>query len=413
MRPNISSTGSNARQEIYHRAVAVVGLVIIVATMSAKLEADTGSCGDASITLPFIDVPSGNIFFCSIAEAFFSGLTNGTDATHYSPSASVSREQMAAFVTRTMDQSLKRRSVRAALQQFWTTQTADNLGVTTLTFSPSLLASDGADLWVAGSGGLVARVRASDGRLIETWTGAGGSAFATLAATGKVFVISLTNPGSLFQIDPTQPAGSVTTLTSLLGPFPEGVAFDGQNIWVANTSNQPGTGSVSKVSLNPINVVTFTTSFSQPLGMVFDGSNIWVTDRGDNTLKKLGSNGAVLLSIGVGISPRAVAFDGTNIWIPNFFSDTVTVVRTTGGLSGTVLATLSGNGLLNPVQAAFDGERILVTNFNGSSLSLWKASDLTPIGTFSTGPGTSPVGACSDGLNFWVTLQGTNKLARF
>ena len=81
MVPNISSTGSNARQYVYHRAVAVVGLVIIVATLSAELKADTGSCGDASITLPFLDVPSGNIFFCSIAEALFSGLTNGTSAT--------------------------------------------------------------------------------------------------------------------------------------------------------------------------------------------------------------------------------------------------------------------------------------------------------------------------------------------
>jgi len=156
---------------------------------------------------------------------------------------------------------------------------------------------------------------------------------------GKVFVISLSNPGSLSQIDPTQPAGSVTTLTSALGPYPEGIAFDGQNIWVANTSNLPGTGSVSKVSLNPINVVTFTTSFNQPVGILFDGSNIWLTDKGDNTIKKLGSNGAVLLSIGVGSSPRAIAFDGTNIWVPNSFSNTVTVVRATGGLSGTVLAT--------------------------------------------------------------------------
>ena len=202
------------------RATLLISLIVSVTFLSTRLLADTGTCGGQMITLPFMDVSAGNIFFCSIAEAFFSGLTNGTDATHYSPSASVSREQMAAFVTRTMDQSLKRRSMRAALQQFWTTQTADNLGVTTLTFPPSLLASDGADLWVAGSGGLVARVRASDGRLIETWTGTagGGGAFATLAAMGKVFVISLSNPGSLFQIDPTQPAGSVTTLTSLLGP---------------------------------------------------------------------------------------------------------------------------------------------------------------------------------------------------
>jgi hypothetical protein len=89
------------------------------------------------------------------------------------------------------------------------------------------------------------------------------------------------------------------------------------------------------------------------------------------------------------------------------------VVRATGSLAGTVLATLTANGLSGPIQAAFDGERVLSTNLNGSSVSLWKASDFTPIGTFSTGTTTLPYGACSDGLNFWVTLSGTARLARF
>jgi len=62
--------------------------------------------------LPFTDV-MGSPFFCQIAEAFFSGLTNGTSATTFSPSQNVTREQMAAFTTRTMDQSLKRGSRRA------------------------------------------------------------------------------------------------------------------------------------------------------------------------------------------------------------------------------------------------------------------------------------------------------------
>ncbi len=47
--------------------------------------ADTGTCGGAMVTLPFTDV-AGNIFFCQIAEAYFSGLTNGTTPTTYSPS---------------------------------------------------------------------------------------------------------------------------------------------------------------------------------------------------------------------------------------------------------------------------------------------------------------------------------------
>ena len=65
-----------------------VGLIAAVVASSDRTRADTGMCGGASITLPFTDVPSSNIFFCSIAEAFFAGLTNGTGATTYSPSQS-------------------------------------------------------------------------------------------------------------------------------------------------------------------------------------------------------------------------------------------------------------------------------------------------------------------------------------
>ena len=66
-----------------------------------------------------------------------------------------------------------------------------------------------------------------------------------------------------------------------------------------------------------------------------------------------------------------------------------------------------------PAAAAFDGERVLVTNFIGNSVSLWRAADLTALGSFATGSSTQPFGACSDGINFWVALSGTGKLARF
>jgi hypothetical protein len=91
-------------------------------------------------------------------------------------------------------------------------------------------------------------------------------------------------------------------------------------------------------------------------------------------------------------------------------SSTVTVVRAS---TGTVLATLTGNGLQFSQTAAFDGERVLITNDFGNSLSLWKAADLSPLGSVSTGSDTHPVGACSDGRNFRITLLDTGKLARF
>jgi hypothetical protein len=63
------------------------------------------------------------------------------------------------------------------------------------------------------------------------------------------------------------------------------------------------------------------------------------------------------------------------------------------------------------MQAAFDGERVLVTNFGGDSVSLWKAADLTPMGTFPIP--ARPYGVCSDGTKFWVSLRDSNQIVSF
>jgi len=276
-----------------------------------------------------------------------------------------------------------------------------------------MVKSDGADLWVTMPGtATVSRVRASDGKLLDTWTGATG-AFGVLIAIGKVFVAGTGSPGHLYSLDPTLAGTAVTTVTNITNN-PLGIAFDGQHIWTANQ----GTGSVSIVTLSPLSVSTATTGFTVLHGIVYDGTNMWVTDHSGgavNKLRQLNPSGAILQSVDVGTDPEFPAFDGTNIWVPNRTSDNVTVVRATGSLAGTVLATLTGNGQNGSYSAAFDGARILITNADGNSVSLWNASDLTPIGTtsFTTGAGSFPQGACSDGLNFWITLTLTNKLARF
>jgi hypothetical protein len=403
------------KQSYALRITLLISLMVTPTVLSTRLRADTGTCGAGNTTLPFTDVPATNIFFCSIASAYFTGLTNGTSATTYSPANNVTREQMAAFITRTMDQSLKRGSERAVAKKWWTPQTADSLTLTTVGGLPEQVEFDGTDLWVANrTDGTVMRVRASDGKLLDTWTGGRGIATAIVTAMGRIFVAGPVGfyPGRIYMIDPTQPAGAMTILTSSLGYDPQGITFDGQRIWVADSN-----GSVSIVSLNPTTVTTVPTGFSRPKGMLYDGSNIWVTDNGANTLLKLSSEGSILQTINVGTGPQFPVFDGTNIWVPNFNSSSVTVVRVKDTLSNPlanpfVLATLTGNGLGTATVAAFDGERILVTNQFESSASLWKAADLTPLGFVPTGDSTRPVGACSDGLNFWIVLRQTGKLAR-
>jgi hypothetical protein len=391
----------------------LLAAMIVATVASTHLRADMGTCGGSSFTLPFTDVPAANVFFCSIAEAYFAGLTNGTTGTTYSPSANVPREQMAAFVTRTMDQSLKRGSRRASLNQWWTPSSRNDLALTDVGVAPGGVVCDGADVWIANGDASISRVRASDGKLLDTWTGASGGRN-LVAAKGRIFVAGGGGAlgGRLYRIDPRDPAGAVTMLSDMLGDSPYGVTFDGARVWTANIG-----GSVSIVELSPVSVTTVTAGFSYLAGILYDGSNIWVTDDMDNTLMKLDSNGAILQTFPTSFGPGQPAFDGTNIWVPNYFG-TVTVVRvkdSNGNALATpfILATLSGNGLDGAEVAAFDGERILITNLIGNSVSLWKAADLIPLGSVGTGANSNPLGACSDGLNFWISLQQSGKLVRF
>lgn len=198
------------------RLFLIAFIIAVLTAASARQKADSEMCGGAAINLPFTDV-GGNIFFCEIAEAYFSGLTNGTTPTTFSPAQNVPREQMAAFATRTLNQSLARRSRRAALNQFWTTKPLydANLGTTVVGGNPVHVACDGADLWVTSiDSGTVSRVRASDGKLLGTWTGATG-AHGVLVAMGRVFITGQNSSGgALYQIDPTVPAGPVTLLSN-------------------------------------------------------------------------------------------------------------------------------------------------------------------------------------------------------
>ena len=223
---------------------------------------------------------------------------------------------------------------------------------------------------------------------------------------GKIFFDGAGVPGQLLRIDPSQPPGGAIAVATI-GDNSNGIAFDGGKVW---TSNASSVSIVTPAPGLPWTATTVTAGFSGPAGLEFDGANVWVADAAAGTLLKLDAGGSVLLTVTLGSVPRNPFFDGTNLWVASGTSNSVWVVRPS---SGAVLATLTGNGLAAPNGGAFDGQRVMVTTSNGDVVSLWKAADLTPIGSFSTGTNTSPLSACSDGAFFWIVLADTNQLARF
>lgn len=408
------------------RLFMLLALVASLVVTSTRLQAQTGC--SPSLGLPFTDLGSMPSGFCkAVAEAYFSGLTNGTSATTYSPDDIVTRAQMAAFTTRTMDQSLRRGSRRAALNQWWNPGSiaALDLSATPTRDSPMGVSSDGTDIWVVNhyDFGLM-RVRASDGKVLQTWHGA-SSIGGPLVAMGRVFVGGMVsqNCPDVFGLLMTDPNGAdLVKVAGNIGGNVEALAFDGAKIWTTNHSAGGCTfNSVSYITVGtttPWSATNITTGFSQPFGILYDGSYIWITDRGENRLKKVDKfNGTVLQNIQVGNAPGHPVFDGMNIWVPNYGSDDITVVRVKDAAGNPlatpyVLKTLTAPFMVGPLTAAFDGERVLVA-CQSQVIFLFKAADLSVITGIGTGANTNPYGACSDGLNFFVTLNGTNELVRF
>src|ERR1017187_5384244 len=111
-------------------------------------------------------------------------------------------------------------------------------------------------------------------------------------------------------------SGTVLRCAPWLGNFPagdgpQGVAFDGANIWVANG----GSHSVTKLrAADGFNLGTFPVGHC-PLFVAFDGANVWVTGGCDNSVTKLrAADGLNLGTFPVGSQPNGMALDGGNAW---------------------------------------------------------------------------------------------------
>lgn len=65
-----------------------------------------------------------------------------------------------------------------------------------------------------------------------------------------------------------------------------------------------------------------------PNGMAFDGSNVWVVNQSANSVTKIRvGDGAVLGTFPVGTVAGYAAFDGANVWVTNLVDDTVSKLR--------------------------------------------------------------------------------------
>ena len=215
------------RQPARGRFVISLSLVAAISVLIGASQSLLGNCG------PFTDV-AADAFCPLILEIFTLGITTGTTATTFDPAGNVSRLQMAAFLSRTVDGTLKRAGRRAALGQFWTPQTELGAGGD----DARRVGPAGPVRWDGPLGGGRRRNGDSDpGRRRLRWPGPGRAPPAhrrSWPRWGGSSSAAWTSPESSTGSTRVLRPGAVTTLATNLGLGPLGLAFDGTKIWSAN-----------------------------------------------------------------------------------------------------------------------------------------------------------------------------------
>ncbi len=183
---------------------------------------------------------------------------------------------------------------------------------------------------------------------------------------------------------------------------PFAMTFDGDYVFVCNQ----GSGSVTRIRVDGANFGTIATGGNGPSAAVFDGEFVWIANRGSNTVAKINASSFALIgNVPVGNSPTALAFDGKNVWVANNASNSISRIASDGSLGPTI------NGITSPGGIAFDGEYMWVTNMTTNTITQIRASDGVVIDQYATDHGPEKI--VFDGKYIWVGCNNPAYVDRF
>lgn len=189
------------------------------------------------------------------------------------------------------------------------------------------------------------------------------------------------------------------------GPSPVGLAWDGQNLWVADGLDfkiykiSPQNGSVLASIPAP--------AAEMPDGLAWDGKNLWIVNGMDGKLLQLNpTDGEVLKSLSApGDFPTGLAWDGNSLWVADADARKIYKVNP---LTGKVIDSFNAPGEY-PAGLAWDGKHLWHTD-----TAEGKLYKLDPAGgkvlAESEAPGTDPAGLTWDGQSLWVSDSMEKKL---
>ena len=189
-----------------------------------------------------------------------------------------------------------------------------------------------------------------------------------------------------------------------VGLYPVGVAFDGTYIWTANS----GDNTVSKVNAaTGVTLGTYAVG-QHPQGLVFDGAYIWVANQSSQSVTQiLASTGAVVGTVGTGAFPTAVVSNGTFAFVAAGDGLISSHAAATPGSPGSGAHPFSANAV--PSGIAFDGTYLWVSLY-GSNLVAKVNVQLLLVATYAVG--SHPSAVAYDGTYIWVTNESDNTVTK-
>jgi streptogramin lyase len=198
---------------------------------------------------------------------------------------------------------------------------------------------------------------------------------------------------------------------------PQGLVVDGSgNLWAAS-----GLGTVLSefsslgVAANASGYTGLNLSTPNGLSMDANSTHVWIANFDNNNVITftISSSSGAAHSTGAGSGPGAVDIDGSgNAWVANISANNVLRMNS----SGTILSTLTGNGINFPGQIAFEpgaaGNTWVTEGSGGFNASLFTSAGAA-ISTPSAGGINQPFGLAIDaGGNAWFTNAFENTVSK-
>ncbi len=290
-----------------------------------------------------------------------------------------------------------------------------SLGDYAASTSPSSLAFDGSSVWVANAGSTnVSKIRASDGKKIFD-VNMGFTPLDVVFDGQNVWVSYNNSGGKLAKLNPQDGSIALTIDTSPRSDLQNLlITFDGtlKYIWAASSSGNE----VRRYAVDGSSLCSYGTNLSNPQGLAYDGTNIWIASRSNNTVHRIQSSCAVSNFLSgsnqVAVNaPNRLLFDNTNMWV---VSDAASGTGNVTRISSSGATTSHSTAVASAFDLSFDGSFVWITHNSGTIVRM-SAQTGQAVKTFDANGASANNGRgiVYDGTYMWIGYDAGTTISKY